>query len=92
MVFVRPEHVRIANADAPFANQVAAQVVRRELEGPFVNIFLAVGEHEIVLQMPNEGDAGRDLTGQVVVGFAAESTLVLPEGELARTGTEIAAQ
>ena len=91
MVFVRPEHVRIANRDAPFANQVAAQVVRRELEGPFVNIFLAAGEHEIALQMPNEGDAGRGLTGQVTAGFAAENTLVLPEGELARTGTEIAA-
>ena len=91
MVFVRPEHVRISHPDTPFANEVAAEVVRRELEGPFVNIFLAAGAHEIALQMPNEGDAGRELTGQVTAGFAAEHTLILPEGELARTGTEIAA-
>ena len=91
MVFVRPEHVRITNSDAAFANEVAAEVVRRELEGPFVNIFLAAGALEIALQMPNEGDAGRDLTGHVTAGFAAEHTLVLPEGELAHTGTEIAA-
>jgi len=31
------------------------------------------------------------LTGQVTAGFAAEHTLVLPEGDLARTGSEIAA-
>ena len=91
MVFVRPEHVRIPHPDTPFANEVAAEVMRRELEGPFVNIFLAAGALEIALQMPNEGDAGRDLTGHVTAGFAAEYTLVLPEGELARTGTEIAA-
>jgi len=91
MVFVRPEHVRISSPDTPLTNEITADVMRRDLEGPFVNILLAVGAHEIALQMPNEGDAGRELTGQVITGFAAEHTLVLPEGELARTGTEIAA-
>ncbi len=91
MVFVRPEHVGFVTPGRHFGNQFDAAVERRDLEGPFVNIFLRAQGREIAMHMPNEGDAGLSVPPEARIGFACEQALVLPEGALARTGKEIAA-
>jgi spermidine/putrescine transport system ATP-binding protein len=90
MVFVRPEHVGLANGQAvPFANRLTAEVERRDLEGPFVNVFLNASGREIAMHLTNTGDAGRALTGPQTVGFACENAIVLPVGPLAKTGKDM---
>jgi spermidine/putrescine transport system ATP-binding protein len=83
MVFVRPERMQFLNG-AALDNVIAAKVDRRDLEGPFVNLFLKRDRNEIMVHLTNSGAAGRDLEGEQQVGFAAEDALVLPAGELAR--------
>jgi spermidine/putrescine transport system ATP-binding protein len=90
MVFVRPEHVALANGQQPpLANLVAAEVERRDLEGPFVNVFLNAQGREIAMHLTNTGDAGRALVGRHTVGFRCEDAIVLPSGPLARTGRDM---
>jgi len=89
MVFVRPEHVRLAVGEA-YVNEIDAVVERRDLEGPFVNLVLSAQGREIAMHMTNEGDAGRSVDGTTRIGFAPEHAIVLAEGDLARTGREMA--
>ncbi|MCI4661198.1 MAG: ABC transporter ATP-binding protein [Neomegalonema sp.] len=90
MLFVRPERMSLAGPEAPFGNQLRARVERRDLEGPFVNLFLRAGEQELAMHLTNAGDAGQGLHGEQTIGFASESAIVLPEGTLAATGREMA--
>ncbi|MCT8970632.1 ABC transporter ATP-binding protein [Microbaculum marinisediminis] len=83
MVFVRPERMQFLNG-AGLDNVVTARVDRRDLEGPFVNLFLKRDANEIMVHIVNSGAAGRDLDGEQRVGFAAADALVLPTGDLAR--------
>jgi len=83
MVFVRPERMQFLNG-AGLDNVVSASVDRRDLEGPFVNLFLKRDDNEIMVHLTNSGAAGRDLEGEQKIGFAAADALVLPAGELAR--------
>ena len=90
MIFVRPEHVGMADRETPqFGNLMDAQVLRRDLEGPFVNLFLQAGDHEVAMHLTNTGAAGRDLTGDQCIGFGCENAVVLPSGPLAATGKDM---
>ena len=83
MLFVRPERMQFLNGVA-VDNEIAAAIDRRDLEGPFVNVFLRRDGNEIMVHLTNSGAAGRNLTGEQRIGFAASDALVLPAGELAR--------
>ncbi len=90
MVFVRPEHVALANGQQPpLGNLLTAEVQRRDLEGPFVNVFLNAGGREIAMHLTNTGDAGRALSGAQTIGFRCENAIVLPSGPLAKTGKDM---
>ncbi|MEO0763405.1 MAG: hypothetical protein AAFZ09_16640, partial [Pseudomonadota bacterium] len=70
-----------------------ATLARRDLEGPFVNVVMRAGDRDVAMHLRNEGDGGQRLIdatagGVARIGFACEQALVLPEGELARTGRE----
>lgn len=90
-VFVRPEAMQIA-APAATENAISAHLVRRDLEGPFVALhFRASDGHALSLHRTNMGGIeaiGSDMT----LGFRAADALVLPDGVLAETGQELAAQ
>lgn len=92
MVFVRPEHVGLAEqpANGAYGNRLSAEVERRDLEGPFVNVFLRAGDSEVAMHLTNTGAAGRDLTGAQQIGFPCENAVVLPAGPLAATGKDMA--
>ncbi|MEL6267972.1 MAG: ABC transporter ATP-binding protein, partial [Pseudomonadota bacterium] len=93
MLFVRPENVGLSTPEAPYGNQLDATLARRDLEGPFVNVVMRAGDRDVAMHLRNEGDGGQRLIdatagGVARIGFACEQALVLPEGELARTGRE----
>lgn len=85
MIFVRPERVGLAsgNSAEAFTNQLSADLERRDLEGPFVNLFLRSGDARVALHMTNAGEAGRDLGGTQRVGFMSEDAIVMRAGDLA---------
>lgn len=91
MLFVRPERIGLQSSDPASArgNQLAATVVRRDLEGPFVNVFLKAGDKDIAMHLTNAGDAGRSLEGEQTIGFRCDEALILPDGPLAQTGKEM---
>jgi spermidine/putrescine transport system ATP-binding protein len=85
MVFVRPERMGIANGSGTPANRLSAHIERRDLEGPFVNVFMrGKGDEEIVMHLTKAGEGWRSLDGEQQIGFQADDALVLPTGELAR--------
>ena len=84
LVFIRPERMGLANGGATPVNRLSAYIERRDLEGPFVNIFLRTSEdQELVMHLTNAGEAWRSLTGEQQIGFQTEDALVLAAGELA---------
>ena len=90
ILFIRPEAMLINAAE----NAMMAQLERRDLEGPFVNMVLRTKTGATVtVYLPNTGVAVEIGADDIPVGFRAESAVVLPQGALARTGTEeLAAQ
>ena len=89
MLFVRPEAMRIGGDD----NRFEAHLVRRDLEGAFLNLFFDAQGTEIAVHVTNDGHAPelRD-AAPMQLGFASEQAVILPRGALARTGQELAAQ
>ena len=85
MLFVRAERMALANGLAPGGNRLTARVERRDLEGPFVNIFMRAGESQsLIMHLTNSGEDWRSMEGEVDVGFNTEDAMVLRAGELAR--------
>lgn len=83
MLFVRPEKMSIINANSEVDNKFPAAFVRRDLEGPFINVFFQGNGKEFVVHLTNSGEAGHDLPSAPYLSFSAEDGLLLPEGELA---------
>ena len=85
MLFVRAERMAFANGVAPGGNRLTARIERRDLEGPFVNIFMRAGESQsLIMHLTNSGEDWRSMEGEVDVGFSTEDAIVLRAGELAR--------
>jgi spermidine/putrescine transport system ATP-binding protein len=76
IVFVRPECMR---PDRNGGNAVAVKPLRRDFEGPFVNLFCESPFGDLQLQLPAGTDAGIE-----AASFAPEDAVALPDGELAR--------
>ncbi|SNY54889.1 spermidine/putrescine transport system ATP-binding protein [Pseudooceanicola antarcticus] len=88
ILFVRPEQLGFG----PHENSFTAALKRRDLEGAFINYEFVTGTGQsLVLHQTNHGAPSGEMT-EAEVGFAAASALVLPEGAMARTGRELAAQ
>ncbi|MBR9839945.1 MAG: ABC transporter ATP-binding protein [Rhodobacteraceae bacterium] len=89
MLFVRPEAVIPEHGE----NRIAARLVRRDLEGAFLNLFFEAKGVELAVHVTNDG-AAPEVSGDapVMLGFAAKQAVILPTGPLARTGQELAAQ
>lgn len=85
MMFVRPERMNLADGTVGQSNLLNANLVRRDLEGPFVNLFLKSPDgSEVVVHMTNDRDDWRSLEGDIPVGFTPQDALVLRAGDMAR--------
>ncbi|MBU2942560.1 ABC transporter ATP-binding protein [Shimia thalassica] len=88
ILFVRPEQVQPGQH---LTNQFTGQVMRRDLEGAFINYEIATREGaQLVMHTTNTGD-GVGVGAELSVGFQGNGGIILPEGQLARTGRELAA-
>ncbi len=81
MLFVRPECTRIVNGVA-LDNQLRARFTRRDLEGPYLNLYFDVDGHEVVVHESNRADAHGSLDGEATIGFSAGDAAVLRAGDL----------
>ena len=89
ILFVRPESIGLA----PAGNTLTARLIRRDLEGPFVNLYLSTASGaQVVMHMSNTGRNTADTGTEMTLGFAPEKAMILPDGPVARTGQDIAAQ
>ena len=85
MLFVRAERLTFANSLASAGNRLTARIERRDLEGPFVNIFMRGGESQaLIMHLTNSGEEWRSMEGEVDVAFSTNDAIVLRAGELAR--------
>jgi spermidine/putrescine transport system ATP-binding protein len=93
LLFVRPEAIAVSVGDgAPGANRIEARLVRRDLEGPFVNLFFDAAGREIAVHHPNDARAAAVIgADRHILSFGADQALLLPEGPMASTGRELAA-
>ena len=88
MLFVRPEAMRLDHSE----NSLSALLMRRDLEGAFLNLFFDAKGSELALHLTNDRQVEIPGDGVAQLGFSAESAVILPAGPLARTGQEMAAQ
>ena len=95
-LFVRPESIGFQTKKVKnrFTNALGAKLVRRDLEGPFINLQMNVGTNgaakPVAMHVTNDGQMEKlDLTTTQEIGFACTSAVLLPVGELAKTGREI---
>ena len=93
LLFVRPEAIRLSPAGAaPGANCIEARLVRRDLEGPFLNLFFDAAGRELAVHAANDARTAAALNApRHMLSFAPEQALVLPDGPMASTGRELAA-
>jgi len=82
MLFVRPENMHILDHDDGSENSFSATFSRRDLEGPFVNLFFEQDDDEFIVHLTNAGAAGLNLTGNTVLSFAPQDGIVMAVGEL----------
>ena len=86
ILFVRPETMKIETGP----NQLNGRLVRRDLEGPFMNLYFDVQGVEVAVHKTN---TGHDLISDSgTLSFELTDGIILPDGPVAQTGREIAAQ
>lgn len=88
ILFVRPENIRISATE----NGLTTQLLRRDLEGPFMNLHMVTQSGaEVAMHIPNTTEAASVEGTDMIIGFANEAATILPLGPVARTGRDIAA-
>ena len=89
ILFVRPENIRFSAVE----NVLHTHLLRRDLEGPFVNLFMATQSGACVaMHVPNTAETSPAMGTQVTIGFMSTTATILPLGPVARTGQDIAAE
>ncbi len=83
MLFVRPECMRISGSEGGSENHFTATFARRDLEGPFVNLFFQQNDDEFIVHLTNAGAVGLDVAANVLLSFAPEDGIVMAAEELA---------
>ncbi|MBV6637530.1 MAG: ABC transporter ATP-binding protein [Mameliella sp.] len=88
ILFVRPEAMELNRND----NAVSADLVRRDLEGPFVTLHFQAGGQCLSVCQSTPGETALPMGGSASLGFDPTAALILPAGELFDAGHGIAAE
>lgn len=89
ILFVRPENIHLDVRQ----NALTTQLIRRDLEGPFVNLFMVTQSGaEVAMHVANTSQTASAMGAQFSIGFSSYAATVLPIGPVARTGKDIAAE
>jgi spermidine/putrescine transport system ATP-binding protein len=82
MLIVRPERMEISPADTPRENAIDAVFLRRDLEGPFSNLYARSGDQEFAIHQPNTECATYTTSDRLTLGFSPDAAVVMAEGAL----------
>ena len=82
-LFVRPEKMQVLSAVNGEENAIAVEFERRDLEGPFVNLFFRREDDVFSAHLVNAGEVAHDPSGQKGICFAPEDGMILPLGDVA---------
>ena len=83
ILFVRPEKMTIQAQGERGENAIDAGFLRRDLEGPFVNLFFTRDDDVFSVHLTNTKTAGQDVSGETTLAFSPEDGLILAAGDLA---------
>ncbi len=83
ILFVRPEKTHVQSVGIKSENIVNVNYERRDLEGPFVNLHFLRDSDNFSVHKTNVDLTAYSADDQCVIGFDAESAMILPVGELA---------
>ena len=83
ILFVRPEKMTILARGERGENAIDVDFLRRDLEGPFVNLFFTRNDAVFSVHLTNTKSAGQDVSGEATIAFAPEDGLILAAGDLA---------
>ena len=82
ILFVRPEKTTLMANGEGGENTIDVEFLRRDLEGPFVNLFFTRNDDVFSIHITNAQTAGQDVTGKVTIGFAPEDGRILAASNL----------
>lgn len=82
-LFVRPEKMQILKSVNDEKNSINVKFDRRDLEGPFVNLFFRNEKNVFSSHVINAGDVAHDASGHKGICFAPEDGMILPMGDVA---------
>ena len=82
-LFVRPEKMQVKSILNGEENAIAVEFMRRDLEGPFVNLFFRREDAVFSAHMINAGDVAHDPSEQKAIHFSPQDGMILPVGEIA---------
>ena len=80
---VRPEKMAILARGGGGENTIDVDFLRRDLEGPFVNLFFTRNDDVFAVHLTNTKSAGQDVSGEATIAFAPEDGLILAASNLA---------
>lgn len=84
MLFIRPERISPKTPKMADENNFTANVLRHDLEGPFINVFMEANGHEVLMHLTNAGDASSDFQGNIELAFDPQEATIIKAGSLAR--------
>ncbi len=82
-LFVRPEKMQVLLAAEGKENSVDVTFERRDLEGPFVNLFFRREDDVFLAHLVNAGAIAHDPSDQKGICFAPQDGMILPVGDMA---------
>jgi len=83
VLFVRPEKMQVLSAVDREENAIAVEFERRDLEGPFVNLFFRREDDVYSAHLVNAGDVAHHPSGHKGLCFAPQDGMILPVGDIA---------
>jgi spermidine/putrescine transport system ATP-binding protein len=64
-------------------NAIDVEFLRRDLEGPYVNLFFTRDDDVFAIHLTNARAAGQDVSGKSTIAFPPEDGLILAAGDVA---------
>ena len=82
MLFVRPERMQISTLTSKPENAIEAVFQRRDLEGPFSNLYARSGAQEFAIHQTNTEGVSYAASDRLTLGFSPDAAVVMAEGAL----------
>ena len=82
-LFVRPEKTSILERGEQHENGIEVDFLRRDLEGPFINLFFTRERDVFAVHLTNTTAAAAPVSDKATIAFAPADGVILPPGNLA---------